>query len=299
MVLLKVILPLLVLMALGFLLGRLRGTDPQPLSDVALYILLPLLLFVSLVRDLPSGLETVQLAAWYYGLVFLLWFIVGVIARLGSWERTTRSAVLLGLTGFNMASYGLPVALFALGDGALSHIMILVVCGNVFMGSFGVYIAASGHQEGRQAFASVFKMPLIHAVWLALLVHALDLDLPPRLLALADMVGRAAPPLGMIVLGIQISAIPLRGGEGSGALYGASAVKILLVPALGVLYALFLGAEGLVRHTLLLGACLPTAINYLLLAVRFDTRPDLVGGIVLLSTLISPFTIALVLWFIA
>ena len=194
MVLLQVVLPLLVLIGLGFLLGRLRGSDPHPLSDVTLYILLPILLFTSLVRHLPSGLQSLQLFAWYFGLGFLLWLAVSLIAYLAAWERTTRSAVLLGLTGFNMASYGLPVALFALGEPSLSLIMILVVAGNVFMGTFGVYIAASGQQTPGHAFASVFKMPLIHAVWLALLVHALDLTLPPHLLSLADMVGRAAPP---------------------------------------------------------------------------------------------------------
>ena len=102
----------------------------------------------------------------------------------------------------------------------------------------------------------------------------------------------------MIVLGIYISAIPLRGGEDAAVLYGSALTKIILIPILGILFALLLGTQALVRDTLLLSACLPTAINYLLLAVRFDARPDLVGGIVLLSTLASPFTIALVLWFI-
>lgn len=298
MILLEVVLPLLVLMGLGFLLGRLRHTDPQPLSDVTLYILLPILLFTSLVHHLPSGMQAVQLFAWYFGLVFLLWLVIALIAYLATWERVTRSAVLLGLTGFNMASYDLPVALFALGEHSLSIIMILVVASNIHMATFGVYIAASGQQEKGRALASVFKMPLIHAIWLALLVHALDLTLPARLLSLAEMVGRAAPPLGMIVLGIQISTIPLRSSEGMAVLYGGAISKIFIVPVLGILFALSLGTEDLIRDTLLLGACLPTAINYLLLSVRFDVRPDLVGGILFLSTLISPFTIALVLWFI-
>jgi predicted permease len=42
-------------------------------------------------------------------------------------------------------------------------------------------------------------------------------------------------------------------------------------------------------------ACLPTAINALLLAVRFDARPDLVGNLCLVTSLLSPLSMLVVL----
>ena len=45
---------------------------------------------------------------------------------------------------------------------------------------------------------------------------------------------------------------------------------------------------GAVRDVLLLCSCLPTAINALILTVRFDARPDLLGGILIARLCGSP-----------
>ena len=79
---------------------------------------------------------------------------------------------------------------------------------------------------------------------------------------------------------------------------GGIAAKLLLGPALGIGLALLLGAEGLTRSILFLYACMPTAINGLLLAVRFRARPNLLGGILTGVTLLSPLTVTAVLYWL-
>ena len=296
MIFLQVILPLFALIGTGYVLGRFRGTDPGPLSDVCLYILLPVLLFTSLVRYPLSGLATVQLLAWYTGLVLVLWGGVYLIARLAGWDQPTRSAITLSLTNLNMGSYGLPIVLFALGDQVLSGFMLLFVYTNITASSFGVYIAAGGRQRPFQALISVFRLPLIYATLLALLVNGLDLALPSRLLHMGELIGKAGPTVALVVLGIQFFSIRLRGNSAR-QLYGAIAAKFLLVPALGIALTFLIGARGVTRDILLISACLPTAINALLLTVRFDARPNLLGGVILGTTLLSPLTIsAVLLW---
>ena len=294
---LNVILPLFVLGGVGFLLGRFRRTDPAHLVDLVLYILLPVLMFTSLVRNPLSWSEAGQYVGWYFGYLLSAWALTRLFGRLVGWDAPTRSAMSLAMSGINAGSYGLPVALFALGEQSLSGSMLLVACSNIGAGSFGVYIAAGGTRSSLHAMLSVFRLPLIYALLLALLVHALGLDLPGRLIEMARLIGMAGPTVAIVVLGIQISRITRRGGDAR-LIAGGIAAKLLLGPALGIGLALLLGAEGLTRSILFLYACMPTAINGLLLAVRFRARPDLLGGILTGVTLLSPLTVTAVLYWL-
>jgi len=295
--LLDVIGPLFTLIGCGYFLGRRRKIDTEPLADVALYICLPFLLFSTLVRHPVTGLAAVQIFAWQAGMYLLSIPAIWLVARLASWDQPTRSAVTLSLPTVNVASYGVPVVLFALGDEALAVIMLLFVYGNIFASSLGVYIAAGGRQSPLQAFKSIFKLPLIYTAVLAIGVNALGITIPVSLLDTANLIGKAGPILAIILLGIQVSRIQLRGND-STALYGGIGAKVLLGPAIGIGLTLVIGAEGSVRNVLLICSCLPTAINALILTVRFDARPDLLGGILIGSTLWSPLGLSAVLYWI-
>lgn len=296
MIFFHAILPLFVLMATGYLLGRFRGTSAAPLSDVCLYILIPILIFGSLVQNPMTGGEFARIFAWFFGLVVFYILAVGTVGRLLGWPPATRSAVTLSLASLNAGSYGLPVVLFAFGDEALAPATVLLVCSNINASSLGVYIAAGGGTSPLKALVSIFRLPLIYAVVLALAVNLLGLPIPDRVLSLATLIGKAGPQVALIVLGIQISSMGFRGLRSKGVL-GITAAKLLVGPALGIGLALLLGADGLLRNVLFVYACMPTAINFLLLSVRFNARPDFVGGVILGSTLLSPITVtAVLLW---
>ena len=295
--LLDVIGPLFTLIGCGFFLGRRRPIDTSGLADVAIYICLPFLLFSTLVSHPITVLAAVQVFAWQAGMYLLSLPTIWLVARVLGWDAPTRSAVTLSLPTVNVASYGVPVVLFAIGDEALAIIMLLFVYGNIFASSLGVYIAAGGRQSPQQAIKSVFKLPLIYTAAIALTINALAVPIPASILATANLIGKAGPILAIILLGVQVSRIQLAGGS-TAILCGGIGAKVLLGPAIGIGLTWLMGAEGAVRDVLLIASCLPTAINALILTVRFDARPDLLGGILIGSTLWSPLGLAAALYWI-
>ncbi len=295
--LVDVIGPLFTLIGCGYILGRRRQIETGALADVAIYICLPFLVFSTLVRYPITGTAAAQVFAWQAGMYLFSLPTIWLVARLAGWDRATRSAITLSLPTVNVASYGVPVVLFALGDEALSIIMLLFIYGNVFTSTLGVYIAAGGRQNPLQAFKSIFKLPLLYTAAVALSINALGIPIPHSVLDTAHLIGKAGPILAIILLGVQVSRIPLK-GDNSLALYGGMGAKILLGPLIGIGLTWGLGATGPVRDVLLICSCLPTAINALILTVRFDARPDLLGGILIASTLCSPLGLAAVLYWI-
>ena len=276
----------------GFLLGRFRKTDPEPLADTCLYFLMAILMFSALVRTPLTPVQAAEFVSWYFAFVLVAWALTALVTGWLGRARPTRGALALSMSSVNEGSYGVPVVLFAVGESALGGIMLLFACSNIAAGSIGVYIAAGGRKRPAQALASVFKLPLIYAVILALAVRALDLQLPPRALALGQQVGMAGPTLGLVILGIQISRMGAGEGRELPLIWVSIGAKLILGPVLGIGLITLFGIQAPVRDTLLICSCLPTAINCLLLAVKYDTHPRLVGAILVGSPFLSPLTIA-------
>ena len=295
--LVEVIGPLFALIGCGYVLGRRRHVDTESLADVALYVCVPFLLFSALIRHPITGVAAIQVLAWQAGMYLFSMPAIWLLAHILSWDRPTRSAVTLSIPTINVASYGVSVVLFALGDEALSIVMLLIVYSNIFASSLGVYIAAGGRQQPQQALSSVFKLPLIYTAALAIGINAWGLFIPEWVLSTSDLIGKAGPILAIILLGIQVSRIRINGDQKT-ILGGAILAKITIGPLIGVGLTFLIDAQGAVRDVLLICSCLPTAINALVLTTRFNSRPELLGGILVGSTLWSPINLMAVLYWL-
>ena len=76
-------------------------------------------------------------------------------------------------------------------------------------------------------------------------------------------------------------------------------IKLILPPLLAFGLVTLFRIDGLVRDVLIVQSAMPTAVNGLLLARQFNVRPDLVASVLMLSTLGSIVTIAVLLGFLA
>jgi hypothetical protein len=69
-------------------------------------------------------------------------------------------------------------------------------------------------------------------------------------------------------------------------------LRLVIGPLMAVGIAILLGLEGLGRSTSIIEASMPPAVFTTILATEFDLQPTAVTGIVVLSTLLSPLTVA-------
>jgi hypothetical protein len=67
-------------------------------------------------------------------------------------------------------------------------------------------------------------------------------------------------------------------------------------PLVGLVLAALLDITGLPRNVLILQTSTPSAVLTLLYAVRYNTRPDLVSGTILLSTMLSAVSLTVLLY---
>jgi len=289
-----VVFPVFLTALIGFIYARLAKPDLQPITRVTLYVLIPALVFTSMVETDLSGREIWQIAAFSGLLTGTLWLVGLLVVRVLQMPQERASAVLLASVFMNTANYGLPVVLYALGEAGFARAVVFVITQSFLVNSLGVYLAAAGRLDPRQALLAVVKLPTLHAAALALVVRWLPITLPQTVLAPLSALGRAGITIMLLVLGMQLARVRLVGVLTDIAV--ASVVRLVVSPALGLALVNLLGMGPVAGKAMILEAAMPTAVITILLALEFGAAPAVVSSAVLVTTLFSFGSVSFILY---
>ena len=149
---------------------------------------------------------------------------------------------------------------------------------------------------GKGAFSpkKIVLNPGVIAVAIGLPLFLLRLRLPGPLYNAVGFVGDLNTPLAMVVIGAQMSRADLLSTFRGKELYAASAVKLLLMPAVTALLLLRLHLDPLFYSATVILAAAPTAGITSMFAERFGRDSARAAQLVSLSTLLSILTLPVV-----
>ncbi|MGB9737392.1 MAG: transporter [Chloroflexus aggregans] len=306
-VLIEVLLPIAVVAAAGFALRRALPLDLLTLNRLMIYGLSPTLIFVALVRADLSGPMAGK----------MLIFAVAVLAvmALTVWLST----LLLGLTGkevtalfltsmfMNSGNYGLPASRFAFGETGFTLGVFYFIMQSIMAQTLGVVVAASGavganRRTWQQVFRRLIHMPQIYAVAGALMLRAVGFNpatatgITHSLFEGVTLLSEAALPVMLLILGVQL---------GAGApivqptmVAFATVIRLIISPLLAFGLAHLIGLDGIALGVGVMMAGMSTAVNTIILAIEFDTNPQLVVSTVVVSSFASLITLSVLLSFV-
>lgn len=299
--------PVIVLIAVGFGAGRIGWVRPgaiKDLSNLVFLVLTPALLFRTMSKVHVQQLDFRPVAAYFIGVIVIF---VGTLLVAGF---NRRAAVLaLAATFGNTVMIGTPLVSLAWGEPALVTLFTLyTIHASVLLTSATLVLELAvvreaerdGTGEPRHPLATVLvalRNSLLHPVPLPVIVALLfaqtGLAIPALLDQPLQLLAGAFSPMALILVGLTLSSSPL-GAHWRGAL-ALSAAKNLLHPLLVVLAGWALGLAGLPLAVMVVVASLPIGANVFLFSQRYRVGEDLITASIGLSTLLSIGTVALVL----
>lgn len=284
-----VILPVVLVAALGAVLGRKFPIDAASLNKVQLYGLVPALAFSSLMKTTAPLGDIVQLGL-AYGLASLAIGVVAWVASIGLAGRSRGGVVASAVIG-NNGNFGLPIALLALGQPGLDTAVLIFVFSLVVMWTVGPAVLGS-HGGVLGAVLAVLRLPAIWAVVAAGVLRLLHVTPPAAITSAVDIAGAGAIPMVLLSLGIQLG----RMGKLhlTRAVLTASVLRVLVLPPLAWGVGRLVGLAGLPLQSLVLACAMPTAVNVLMIAMEYDADAESVASTVALTTFASVLTVALV-----
>lgn len=274
------ILPVFGIIAVGYLLARRRPLDVATLSEIALLVTSPALLFSILAE---ADLDPAQFATLAGGAVFVVAGSGLLALAWAQWAGIDRRGFLLPSMLWNAGNMALPVARLAFGPEGLEAAAVIFVTLATLQSSLGIWVA-----KGEGGLSEALRLPLLHASLLGLLCAALGWKPPPPVMEPIEMLGAMAIPLMLLALGVQLQrlrVVELRTAAAS------VAIRIGGGLALGFLFVTLVGAEGVTRNVLLVDAMMPAAVINVVIAQRYDASPGVVASAIALGTLVSVVTI--------
>lgn len=297
-VLTSAILPVVSVAGVGFALGSFRDVDADPLSTITIYVLAPALIFYSLVTTPIEGPTVARLAVGIVAFVVVIIALAEGTGRLLGEEEPILGAFVLTSTFSNAGNYGIPLSAFAFGALGRSTAVLYIAVQSVLMYTVGVYVASRGESGSmRGALGKVFRLPLVYAVLVALVVRAFDLAPATDTAAMETvrLTGDAAIPVMLLLLGIQLTNSSSSGSVGR--VLPAAGLRLLVAPVIAAAIALALGLTGTVGRVFVLECAMPAAITPLMLTIEFGSErvglsaADYVSTTILVSTLASLVTL--------
>jgi len=320
LVIVDIILPIFLIIFLGYLLSHYGRVATEAFSRTQLYVLSPALVFVATGRAEVSNALIFKVFIFIAIIEAFLFVVSQGVGFVTGRARPVRHAVSLTSMFMNSGFYGIPVCMLAFGEKGFVYAVTFVVASSVLQTSVGIYLAASGSSRPSDALRSVIKVPVLYAIVVARVVAHYDLYPSESFMKVIEMLGHSAIPIGLLLLGMQLQKIVVRIRSRGAAFEGEEiksgeemvegredlvfgSVSALLrlgggfAAALVVL--LFLDFDPILKKVLVVEASMPTAVNTVVYATEFRCRPALTAVAVLVSTLLSIATIPLILKFLA
>ena len=301
---LNIVLPIFALILAGWLARKLKILGENALAEInrfVVYLALPALLF-----DIIATAKWQDIAQPQFILVFTIGMVVVFLLSLVIQLRRMRHLADAALDGLN-ASYantgfiGFPLALAFLGHDALAPTLIATILTvSVIFGATIILMETGLQGEVKRriivfrVIKSLIRNPLLVSPALAMIFPLCDVPLPDAINVFLKLLGGAASPCALIALGLFLAGKAVKKTQHEGATVTLLVVmKLVLQPALTWLLATqVFGLPALLTHTAVLMAALPTGTGPFMLAEFYQREAGITSKCILLSTILSLFTIS-------
>ena len=281
----------------GFLTSEVR----PKLSALIFNVTLPCTILAS-VGEVDSSAGTEQVT-WSFVLGAALFFVMLAAAALACLAlqapRDERPLYLFMGVLTNTGFIGFAVLESLFGGGSVFLGSIFIAVSNVFLYSIGVGVLTSGGKKNDEknvasvrsfrmagVLKNVLNVPMVASV-IALVVFFSNVPLPGPVAQAVDMVGGATSPLAMMLVGLAIAEADLRRVLGNGRLWGFSAIRFLLVPAVCYLLLAPVVPDPLSLGVFIVMLAMPTGSMAAAIASTYGRPGELLSQGTIVSTIAS------------
>ena len=293
---LNVILPIFLVVGLGYALSKRFTLDLGSLSKLNFYVFIPVFMFYSLLIFKPGNREIEDTLLFNLLLACLSFLCMYGITRWLHFETDLAAASTLSVMVFNSANYGIPTIQLAFpgadettrGQGVAIQV-ITITAMNVIAYTLGILVVG-GWSEWKKGVVTVLKLPILYAILAAIAVRQLDLNLPDALLNPLKWTSDGMLPIALLTLGAQIG----QGGvslQKPAELWVTVVARLLLSPLLAYGLISVMGFHGLLARVLFVSSSFPTAVTTVLFGIEYNKEPTFTADVVFVTTLLSALTV--------
>lgn len=295
------IMPVFLILGLGYLVGRLNYL-PQSVSEglnaYALKLGVPVLLFMAMYRlDFSTAFNPPMLISFYTGAITC--FVVGIVMARTIWKRRPGESVAVGFCAVfsNTVLIGLPIAQLAFGDAVLTPVFGIIAFHASLLYTIGMVTMEFARRDGRKltatltsAASSVFANPLMIGILLGIATNLINLQIPEPAEQALDLIRATAIPVSLIGIGIALNRYSI--SEGWTETLMVSALALVVHPAIALFMCLYVfNVEGLFLQAAVVLAAMPPGMNIYIFASMYHRAENLSASVLVIANALAVVTI--------
>lgn len=283
--------------------GYLNESENVALEKVAFSYLIPCLLFTgTATAEFPEQMDWLYLLG-FYGAVVLVYLGAMLVSRLLFGYKALQQSVFgMGCSYSNVTVVGIPVCLEILGQVAFLPMFIIIAVHNLFIFTFGIVLAEI-RSDGRaglvrhigKLFVKLVLNPITGSLLAGLLVNLLHIPFYGPVMSSLELLGRAAAPMALFVLGCSLTRYHLQGDIVPALVMVIG--KLLVLPALvwWMMFRVF-DVETSWAVTAVLLSSMPVGISTYVYSNRYRCCESLAATGIVLSSVLGIFSISFYAW---
>jgi predicted permease len=277
--------------------GILTPEVGRGLTNILLEIALPCMVITSFTFSYNDNIKSNVVKAFYYSLaVYIIMTAVSYI--LLHPIKDERKTILHFANVFVNTGYiGFPVLNAVYGAEAVIYGSIFNMFFVIFLWTYGVMIF-KGKIENKVLGKEIIKAllnPSLIAVYFGIAMMIFDIKLPVVITKSINAVGGITGPLSMMLVGAMASKINIKDHITDWTLYYGIAAKTVMIPAVLYLISLVINDRSMVSNSIIIIASMPAAAMTSILADSYNVKRDYAAVVVVATTLVSIFTLPLLL----
>lgn len=296
----NVIMPIFLLIVLGYVLTRLKVWDEHFLeiaNNVCFKCLLPVLLFYNVAKANIFEVFNGRLILYACLSACLICGGLFLVVPLFIKDKKRRGVMIQGTFRSNFLLFGVPLGL-SIGGGEGETLAAVVASFYVplinMLSVISLYtFSEAEHKNLKSALLGIVKNPLIiggvSGLVFSFIRNYIGFEIPVMIDSTLSNIKVTATPLAFLILGgdLKLNSM-LRDIKASAAsVFG----KVILIPALMLPVSALLGFNQLEMAILLAIFATPNAVSSYAMARNYEADHELAGEIITIGTLLSIFTI--------
>lgn len=283
-----------IILAVGagcYLKGMINKEGNKQLSAIALYIVNPMLIFMS--YNTEHSKELMHGLMWSFLLSAVSFTVLIVLSTVTiSKKREDHAIERFSCVYSNCGFIGIPLIRGIYGDEGVLYLTAYLTLFNLLVWTHG-YMVMKGSRDF-SSFRKALRSPSVIAVILGFIYYITNITLPDVVTAPMKYIADMNTPLAMIIAGSAAAQTNVGKALKNPGVYIVCALKLLVLPTAAFFICRFLGAPTLVLATVTIACACPVATTGTMFAIQMDKKPERCSEFFAVSTLLSGLTLPVI-----
>jgi predicted permease len=296
---LEVVLPLLIMMSLGWLLKYFNVCDEnffKTANKLTFKVFLPLMLFNNIYSNDIQSSFNLRLIIFVVASILITAILLLLIIPKIEKQNRNRGVLIQALFRSNYILFGVPVCMNLFGQaqsGITSMIAVFVI--PLYNLLAVIVLAIYANKENNEALKikntliDIVRNPLIISCVVGIVMSSTGIKLPNVIEKTIIDISKIATPFALIILGGDFEIKDAL--KNIKYIFWVSMFKLIIIPAIILSVAIFIGFRHYELGVLLAIFASPIAISSYVMAQNAGANDELAGQFVATTTILSSFTI--------